>query len=282
MNKFFELGSRILPDKIYLSLLYYKHFHEFPNLKNPQTFNEKLQWLKLYDRRPEYSIMVDKYAVKQYIEDMVGPEYVIPLLGVWDNAKDVDFESLPEQFVLKTNHDSKGVVICKDKSKFDVEKTIVFLDKRLKNNGYWYGREWPYKNVTPKIIAEPFLSEGIESECLTDYKFFCFDGIAKIMYISRDLSKQATTDFFDMDFNHLDIRMKDAPYPILPEKPTSFDEMKRVAEILSKGIRHLRVDFYQIEGKPYVGELTFFHNSGFGNVSPESWSKKMGSWINVK
>lgn len=272
---------RLLPDRLYISLLYYKHFHKFPNLKNPRTFNEKLQWLKLHDRRPEYTTMVDKYAAKQYIADKVGEKYVIPTLGVWDRAEDIDFDALPDQFVLKTNHDSKGVVICKDKSQLDIDRTVTFLNKRLSVNGYWYGREWPYKNVLPKIIAEKFLLEDADAECLTDYKFFCFGGVAKIMYISKDVAIPPTTDFFDMDFNHLDIRMKDGPASVPPSKPVSFNEMKRIAEILSSGTRHLRVDFYEIDGHPYVGELTFFHNSGFGNVNPEQWSTRLGSWIKL-
>lgn len=192
--------------------------------------------------------MVDKYAAKPYISEKIGERYVIPLLGVWESVDEIDFDSLPKQFVLKTNHDSKGVIIYKDKSKLDREKAFSFLKRHLSNNGYWYGREWPYKSVVPKVIAEKMLSEGTEEECLTDYKFFCFDGKARIMYISRDSASHATTDFFDMDFNRLDIRMKDGPYPIPPAKPRSFDEMKNIAEILSKGIKHLRVDFCEVEG----------------------------------
>ena len=251
------------------------------NFKAPVTFNEKLQWLKLYDRRPIYTTMVDKFAAKKYVADLIGEEYVVSALGgPWKSFDEIDFDSLPDKFVLKTNHDCGGVVICRDKATFDREKARAFLSKHLKRNYYWSCREWPYKNVKPCIFAEEFLEDG-SGDAIYDYKFFCFGGEPKIMYLSRDRSEDPRTDFFDMDYNHLDMRMKDPHADVLPEKPERFEEMKRLAAVLSQGIPHVRVDFYMIGDRLLVGEMTFFHCGGFVSVKPESWNRKMGDWITL-
>lgn len=265
-----------LPDKLYIEVLFRLTMGCWPDLENPQTFNEKLQWLKLYDRNPLYTTLVDKYAVRGYIAQRLGEEYLIPLVGgPWKNAGEIDFDTLPEQFVLKCNHDSGGVIICRDKSKLDIEAVRAKLDKRLGTNYYYGHREWPYKNVEPCVIAEKLLGNG---NC-QDYKFFCFGGEPKLMFIATDGADDPRTDFFDMDFTHLDIRMRDPGFDVLPEKPENFEEMKRLAKILAQNLPFLRADFYSVDGRVYVGEQTLYHNSGFSHISPPEWERKMGAWI---
>ena len=269
-----------MSDEKYLKKMFKMKLGYELNLNNPRTFNEKLQWLKLYDRKPEYTRMVDKYEVKKYVSERIGEEYIIPTLGVWDKFEDIDFDSLPEQFVLKCTHDSQSIVICKNKNELDYKTSMNKLNRCLKNNGYNYGREWPYKNVTPRIIAEKYLDDN-SGDAIQDFKFFCFGGEPKIMYVSRDKSKEPRTDFFDMDFNHLNMRMRDKNSDILPEKPKMFEQMKALATILSKGIPHVSVDFYCIEEKIYFGELTFFHCSGLAKINPIEWEYTLGDWIEL-
>ena len=271
-----------MPDEKYLKRKFKLVMGKELNLENPQTFNEKLQWLKLYDRKPEYTMMVDKYKVREYIKEKLGEEYLIPLLGVWDDPDEINFEALPNQFVLKCNHNSgTGMCICKDKSKLDIEKVKAELRNGLKENYYLTNREWPYKNVPRKIICEKYMVDENNEKGLFDYKFFCFNGKPILMYISNDISDEAKTDFYDMDFNKLNIRMKDPNSDKLIDKPIFFDKMKEIAEILSQNIPFVRVDFYYINGQIYVGELTFYHNAGFCTISPEEWNYKLGSYINL-
>ena len=270
-----------LSDEQYLKLKYKNVFGRDLDLENPKTFNEKLQWLKLHNRKPEYTVMADKYLAKKYVASKIGDEYVVPLLGVWDNPEDIDFNTLPDQFVLKCNHNSgTGMYICVDKSKLNIVAVKKELDKGLKENYYIQNREWPYKNIPRKIIAEKFLKD-VDDECLTDYKFFCFNGKPEIVYISKDNAVDARTDFFDMDFNHLNIHMKDPNAAVPPSKPQEFEKMKEIATILSKGIPHVRIDLYDISGRIYVGEMTFYHNGGFGPVSPDEWNYKLGQMITL-
>ena len=281
MNKSF--GS-LLSDKAYLKLRYRLTMGKRLNLKNPQSFNEKLQWLKLNDRNPEHTVMVDKYLVRQYIADKIGEEYLIPLLGVWDDPDEIDFDSLPGKFVLKCNHNSGiGMYICKDKFSMDVDKVKKELRRGLKQNYYLNGREWPYKNVPRKIIAEQYMEDEKTSE-LRDYKFFAFDGEVKALFIATDRQKvgeETKFDFFDENFNHLDFTNGHPNAAILPQKPEKFEEMKVLASKLSKGIPHVRVDFYEVNGKIYFGELTFSHWSGMVPFEPEKWDYTFGSWINL-
>ena len=272
--------SHIVPDKQYLKLIGYTKGIKI-NFENPMTFNEKLQWLKLYDRNPEYTRMVDKYEAKRYVAEKIGEQYIIPTLGVWDDPEDIDFNKLPDKFVLKCNHNSgKGMVICKDKSTLDLEKVKKGLKEGLKQNYYLTSREWPYKDVKRRVIAEQFMIDG-ENECLTDYKFFCFGGEPKFMYRSMDNAVDPHTDFFDMNYNRLDMRMRDPNSDSVPPKPECFEEMKRLARVLSANIPHLRVDFYEINGKVYFGELTFYHCGGFARIYPEKWMDTLGDWIEL-
>lgn len=256
------------------------------DLSHPKTFNEKLQWLKLYDRKPEYTMMVDKYRVRDYVAKKIGEEYLIPLLGVWDNPDEIDFDELPSQFVLKCNHNSGlGMCICKDKSKLNIKKVKKQLKKGLDQDYFLTGREWPYKDVPRKIICEKYMVDDLCEDAiggLIDYKFFCFNGVSKFMYISNDYASNTTTDFFDMNYNRLDMRMKDPNSDTPPSKPQQFDELRKIAEQLSFGIPFVRVDLYVVNKKIYFGELTFFHNAGFVEIHPDKWEKILGDWINIE
>ena len=275
--------SHLMPDKMYLKYMFRSHFGKRLNLKNPKTFNEKLNWLKLYNRDPRYTDLVDKYEVKQYIAETIGEHYVIPTLGVWDSFEKIDFCSLPNQFVLKCTHDSGSVVICRDKSTFDIEKAREKLTRKLKSNLFWHGREWPYKKLKPRILAEVYMEDEKTAE-LRDYKFFCFDGEVKALFIATDRQKmgeEVKFDFFDPDFNWLPFRQGHDHANIHPEKPVCFDEMKELAAKLSVGIPHVRVDFYEVNGKVYFGELTFFHFCGMVPFEPEEWDEILGEWITL-
>lgn len=283
MNNLIRKASRLLPDSLYLQLMFYKHFHKFANLKNPRGYNEKLQWMKMNDRNPLYTKIVDKLAMKEYIAEKVGAEYAVPTLGVWDKPEDIDFSKLPNQFVLKWNHDSGSIVICKDKSKFTPQDAIQKLSYGAKVNGYWYGREWPYKNVPPKLIAEPYLEDKKTGE-LRDYKFFGFDGDVKMFLIAsqrQNPNEDTKFDFYDMNCNHIVMVNQHPNAKVAPEPPVNFTLMKELSEKLSKGFAHLRVDFYEVDGVVYIGELTLFHGSGLMTFEPEKWYNEMGDWIDL-
>lgn len=270
-----------IPDDKFLKMKYYMRMGKKLNLKNPQTYNEKLQWLKLYDRNPEYTKMVDKYEVRKYISEKIGEEYLIPILGVWDSFDEIDFDKLPNQFVLKCTHDSGGLVICKDKSKLDVSAAREKINKSLKFNYYWQSREWPYKNVKPRIIAEKFMVDESGTE-LKDYKFFCFDGEPKALFIATDRPHDTKFDFYDIEFNHLPFTNGHPNADRELSKPAGFDEMVEIAGRLSAGIPHSRIDLYDINGKIYFGEITFFHWSGMMPFEPEEWDYKLGEMISFQ
>ena len=279
-----ECILRQIPDKQYIKLMYRKNFGKWPNLDNPVTYSEKLQWLKLYDRRPEYTVMVDKYAVKKYVADVIGEEFVIPTLGVWDNPEDIDFDLLPQKFVLKWNHDSGSIVICKDKKSFDCDMAIRKLRRGAKVNGFWYGREWPYKNVRPVILAEQYIEPRNGTNDLPDYKFFCFNGKVKGLFVATERqnpNEEVKFDFFDADFTPLPIRQGHDHAKILPSKPLYFDIMKDAASKLSLGIPQIRVDFYETDDKVYFGELTLFHFSGMVPFEPEECDNRFGEMISL-
>lgn len=272
-----------LPDEFYLKLFFRLIMHKKLDLKNPQSYNEKLQWLKLYDRKTIYTSMVCKYEVKEYIKNILGEEYIIPTLGVWEKVEDIDFSSLPNQFVLKCTHDSGGLVICKDKSKLDINSAKKKLRKCLCTDYYLTSKEWPYKNVKRRIIAEKYMVDESGYE-LKDYKFFCFDGEVKALFIATDRGvegEETKFDFFDAEFNHLPFTNGHPNAIITPKKPEHFEEMKEIASKLSKGIPQVRVDLYNINGKIYFGEMTFAHWCGFVPFKPEKWDYIFGSWIKL-
>ena len=268
-------------DKCFLEILFRSRVGYKLNLKNPTTFNEKLQWIKLYDHNPLYTTMVDKYAVKKFVADIIGEEYIIRTLGVWDKPEDIDWNSLPNQFVLKCTHDSGGLVICKDKALLNKDKAIEKLSKSLKYNFYLAAREWPYKNVPRRIIAEEYKEDEFGE--LRDYKFFCFNGEVKTLFIATDRQSREEPyfDFFDADFNHLDLRHGHPNAPALPQKPRSFEKMKELAAKLSKGMAEARIDFYDVNGHPYFGEITLFHHTGMVPFEPKKWDEIFGSWIKL-
>lgn len=271
------------PDEKYLKAMFAAAIGKNLDLENPKTFNEKLQWLKLYDRRPEYTMMVDKYRVREYIASELGEEYLIPLLGVWDNPDEIDFDALPNQFVLKCNHNSGlGMCICKDKMKLDIVTAKAELRKALARNYYLSFREWPYKDVPRKIICEKYMVDESGYE-LRDYKFFVFDGKVKALFIATDRSAVTDTcfDFFDRDFNHLPFINGHPNAAKNISKPENFEEMISLAEKLGDGIPQTRIDLYNIRGKIYFGEITFFHWSGLVPFEPEEWDYTFGNWITL-
>lgn len=274
---------RIIPDETYLKIAYKIKTGQKLDLKKTETFDAKLQWLKLYNKKPEYTQMVDKYEVRKYIKEKIGEEYLIPLLGVWDKFDDVEFDKLPNQFVLKCNHDSGGLVICTDKSKLDIKEAKKKIDKAMKINYFWVGREWAYKDVKPRIVAEKYMVDESGTE-LKDYKFSCFHGKVKFLQIFSNRGKTGDVkgDFFDIEFNHMQVRRVIPNSGKKISKPYNFEKMIELAEFLSKDIPFLRVDFYEVDKKIYFGELTFYPASGFRYFEPAEWNYTFGSYIDLK
>ena len=275
----------IIPnDELYLKVYYRLSMRKPLNLENPTTFNEKLQWLKLYNRRPEYVQLVDKFLVKEYVANKIGDEFVIPTIRSWESPKDIDWDMLPNQFVLKTNHDGggNGIVVCRDKSTLNKQKALRELNHSFRRNTFLIGREWPYKKVEKRVFAEKYIEDSKLND-LRDYKFLCFNGVPKLLYIAteRNKAERVKFNFFDMDFNHLDIRNGHPMGEEQLEKPSTFEQMKSIAAILSKGIPQVRIDFYEVDGHLYFGEFTFFHLGGTGSFQPEEWDTILGSWIEL-
>ena len=274
------LSPLIKDDEKYVKIKYRLAMGKKLDLENPQTYNEKLQWLKLHDHHLEYSRMVDKYEAKQYVADIIGEEYIIPTLGIYDSFDEIDFNQLPDRFVLKCTHNSGGIVICKNKKSFNKESARRFLTKYLHKNPFWSNREYPYKNVAPRIIAEKFMVDESGTE-LKDYKFFCFDGKCKMLFVATDRPHDTKFDFYDLDFNHLPFTNGHPCSTKEIKKPSHFEDMIKIAERLSMGMAHVRVDLYNINGHIYFGELTFFHWSGTMPFDPEEWDYKIGEWLRL-
>ena len=271
----------LLSDKLYLQLMFRIKMGAQLHLNNPISFNEKIQWLKLYNRNPLYTRLVDKFAIKDYVSKKLGEEYIIPTLGVWDNAEDIDFEHLPNQFVLKTTNGGGGnVVICKNKNRFDQKSAIRSLNRGLKKSIYKSRREWPYKNVPPRIIAEKYVED--KNGTLLDYKFFCFGGEVKCLQVDYDRFTEHHRNMYDTHWNLLPFIIK---YPskkgCVIEKPLNFEKMISIATLLSTGMPHVRVDLYNVDGKIYFGEMTFFHGSGYEKFYPDDWNYKFGDWLKL-
>ncbi|WP_186431543.1 ATP-grasp fold amidoligase family protein [Clostridium sp. BSD9I1] len=266
----------------FIKKMYKKKFNKEFNLENPQTFNEKLQWLKLYDRNPLYTKLVDKHEVRKYIAKTIGKEYLIPLIGVWDRFNDIDFSKLPNQFVLKCTHDSGGLIICKDKNKLNIDVAKEKINKSLRRNYYYHSREWPYKNVKPRIICEKYM---VDESCveLKDYKFMCFNGEVKCSFVclNRNSPNGLNVDFYDMNWKPMPFERHYSSSGVLIPKPKNFNKMVQFAERLSKDIPFVRVDFYETNGLLYFGELTFYPGAGFEEFTPEFYDYLLGSWIEL-
>ena len=275
-----------LPDELYIKLFYWSVSGRWLNLKNPTGFNEKQNWLKLHDRHPEYSILVDKLAVRDHINQILGEGHLFPLLGKWKSFDEIVFEELPNSFVLKCNHDSGSTKIIHNKaglSAGDFLDMKQYYSKCLKCDSYYAGREFPYKGIKDRyIIAEALMTNpDYPKKSIEDYKFFCFDGEPKVMFIATDRSTDCRFDFFDMDFNHLDIQNlhPNADKPIT--KPVMFEEMKQIAAKLSHGMKFVRIDLYQLNGTIYFGEYTFYHGGAFAPFKPDEWERRLGDWIKI-
>lgn len=274
----------LLPDKLYLKIKFKKLMGYPLNLKEPKTFSEKIQWLKLYNHRPEYTKMVDKYAVKGYVANIIGKEYVIPTLGVWNRVEDIDWDELPNSFVLKCTHDSGGVIICKDKISFDREAAIKKMNHSFKKNYYKIWREWPYKNVPKRIIAEEYINPSPSVTDLPDYKWYCFNGEPKYCQVIQNRSSYETIDFFDTNWEHqefIGLNHKATYASVLPERPINLDTHIRIVRELSKGMPFVRVDLYETGGNTYFGEITFYPMSGFGKFQPDKYNEILGQMISL-
>lgn len=279
-----------LPDKTYLQLLYrFKMGHRL-DLNHPKTFTEKIQWLKLYNRRPEYTLMVDKYAVKKYVADIIGEKYIIPTLGVWDKPEDIDWDALPNEFVLKTTHGggSGGVVICKDKKTFDRNKAMLTLRDSMNGDIYRSLREWPYKDVKKRVLAEKYMApkDMVNNPIydLSDYKFFCFNGEPKYCQVIRDRHSKESIDFYDMNWRHqefvgLNPIASNGINPV--PRPLLLDDMICICHKLSENMKFVRIDMYVIDNRIYFGEITFYPASGMGLFNPDKWNEELGNLISL-
>lgn len=276
--------KKLLPDALYLKLQYKRRFGKRLNLANPTSFNEKIQWLKIHDRKPEYTIMVDKVAAKNYVSEIIGKEHIVPTIGVWERFEDIDFDVLPKKFVLKCNHDSGGLIVVRDKDTLDKEKAKTVLNNCLKRNYYYGSREWPYKMVKPLIFAEEYLESGENG--LIDYKFFNFNGVSKFLYISEGLEDHSTAKISFFDFNGKQLPFKRSDFkPFQGDYclPENFSEMHRLSDILAKGINapFVRTDFYSINGKVYFSEITFSPCGGMVPFEPISADEELGKLIKL-
>lgn len=269
-----------VPDKLHISILYHAYIGRKINWHHPGGFNEKLQWLKLHDHNPLYTKLVDKVEVKTWVAKRIGWEHIVPTLGVWDSFDQIDFNALPDRFVLKCTHDSGGLAICRDRATFDMDAAKEKIESSLLRNFYWSGREWPYKNVKPRIIAEEYLAAGTSG--VTDYKLLCFGGRARCAFTctGRD-EADLRVDFFDLEWNHLPFTRHYPNADIPPAVPVRLNEMIALSERLAESIPFVRVDYYEIAGKLYFGEMTFYPGSGFEEFDPEEWDERLGSWLEL-
>ena len=284
---------KFIPDKLCVRILYRIYTHKKLNVDNPKTFSEKLQWLKLFDHNPCYTQLVDKYESKIIVGKLIGQEHIIPTLGVWDSFDEIPFDKLPNQFVLKCTHDSGGLIVCKDKKKFNIEEARKKIVACFKRNYYWAAREWPYKYIKPRIIVEEFKTDthvlgnpalDKNADGLLDYKFYCFGGEPKFLYVAfanmKNGIKKDLLTFYDLEWKATPFyRLDHEPLPFTIEKPDKFEEMLDIARKLSKGIPFVRVDLYYLNNQVYFSEMTFTPGSGFGPFKPDEWERKLGDWI---
>ncbi len=272
---------RFIADKPYLKLTYWARMGKPLQIDQPRSFSEKTQWLKLYDRRNEYVRMVDKYESRQYIADMIGEEFVIPVIGIWDDFDSIDFNLLPDRFVLKTTHDSGGVVICRDKADFDYKLARKKLSKHLRKNFYYFSREWPYQDVKPRILAEKYLADESGRE-LKDYKIHVFNGTPRLIHVDYGRFEEHKRNLYSTDWNYIDVGMTfPTDAAITVGRPEKLDLMLELSRIMAKDIPYLRVDFYSAHQNIYVGELTLYSNSGYEVLQPEAYDLIIGGWLEL-
>ena len=275
------ISKCIKDDKTYIKWEYYLGMHKKLHLEQPRTYNEKLQWFKIHDIHPEYVRMVDKAMAKDYVREVLGNSVnVIKTLGIWNSFDEIDFESLPSSFVLKTTHDSGGIVVVPDKTKLNKKKARRKLNKSLQHDYYWVHREYPYKYIKPRILAEEYMVDESGTE-LKDYKFFCFNGEPKMLFVATGRPYDTRFDFYDTEWNHLPFKQGHPWATKEIKKPAGFEKMLDIASKLSKGFPHVRVDLYDINGEIYFGEMTFFHFSGNVPFEPEEWDYKIGEWLRL-
>lgn len=284
INLLYKFSHFISNDSIYIRLMYLVRVGKLPNLKHPKTFTEKLQWIKLHDRKTIYHDMVDKVEMKKIVEQKLGKGYTIDTIGVWNSFSEIDFSILPEQFILKCTHDSGSYSICLDKAKFDIESSRKKIDYAFKKDYYLYSREWPYKGLKRRIIAEPLLKDNSGSDYLRDYKFYCFNGEPKFFYITSDRGSGSglKEDFFYINGERCEFsQLGENQAYISPELPNNLGLMVNYARLLSADTYHLRVDFYEVNDRVFVGELTFFDGGGFYGFHPDVYNQILGSWISI-
>lgn len=267
-------------DKVYIKLIYKIEFGKKLNLKNPQTFNEKMNYLKIYDRNLKYSSLADKKLVKEYVSNLIGDEYVIETYNSWTNTDVMNIDDLPDEFVLKCNHDSNGVIICRDKNNFDLDEAKRRLEKSLKKNYYYQLREWPYKNIKPQIIAEKFI-EDTDSDDLRDYKFLCFNGEPKYVYVTVK-NDNIYENYYDLNFNVVDINHGFPRHVPEFKKPKNFNKMIEIVKRLSYGIPFIRIDLHNVNGKIYFGEFTFYDWGAMRPYINEDIDLKLGNMLDIK
>lgn len=271
-----------IPDKPYLKVVYRLMMNRKLNLDNPRTFNEKIQWLKLYDRKPEYTMMVDKAAVKEYVAHIIGEEHIIPTIGVYNNFDEIDFEKLPEQFVMKCTHDSGGLVICRNKLKLDIKAAKKKINFYLRRRYFYCWREWPYKGVKPRIIVEKYMEDKDGGE-LHDYKLLCFNGKVKCSFVCLDRNRSGglRVDFYDSNWTKMPFERHYHNSETNTPRPVNYKKMVTFTELLSQDISFTRIDYYEVNGNLYFGEITFYPGSGIEEFTPEEWDYTLGSWIQL-
>ncbi len=274
---------RFVPDKMMIRIEYRLKMRKKLHLNPPVKFNEKLQWLKLNDHNPIYTIMADKYEVRSFITEKIGEKYLVPIYGVWESIDEIPFDTLPNEFVMKCTHDSGSVIVVRDKQKLDINKAKVFLRSRLKKNAFWYGREWPYKNIKPRIIVEKLLKDE-KYDNLPVFKIFCFNGEPKIIQqLQNDKQPNETVDYYDTQWTQLRMRQRFPNSKTPMKKPAKLEEMISLARILSNKIPFVRIDFYEVDGKVVFSENTFYTDSGYSIFEPdeEHWDDKLGEWLRL-
>lgn len=279
-----EIGFfKYFSDEQYLKFCFYFRIGKKLNLNNPRTFNEKIQWLKINDRNPKYVSMVDKYEAKKYVESIIGSEYIIPTFGIYNSFEEIDFEKLPKRFVIKCTHNSGGVVIVNDKDKINKKELAKKFSRMLKKNFFYVGREWPYKNIVPRIIVEENIQEENSKEQVKDYKIMCFNGEPKCSFVcsNRNTKNGLCVNFYDYNWNPMPFERHYPKNKQENEKPSQYDKMLELSKKLSKGIPFIRVDFYQKGEQLYFGELTFYPGSGMEEFNPDIWDEKLGEWIKL-